>query len=113
MPAELRHPVKGLINIKNDDNKSFLWCHVKHLNCVDKNQQIITKKGREVFKNLSYDSVEFPVSKKDYGKIKVLNKINVNLFCYENKMICPVYLSKQCFNDCLDLLLISNNFTSH
>ena len=25
----------------------------------------------------------------------------------------PVYLSNQCFNDCLDLLLISNNFTSH
>ena len=25
----------------------------------------------------------------------------------------PVYLSNQCFNDCLDLLLISKRFTSH
>ena len=53
------------------------------------------------------------VVKKDYGKIEVMNKINVNVFCYGNKMVHPVYLSNQCFNDCLDLLLISNNFTSH
>ena len=28
-------------------------------------------------------------------------------------MIYPVYLSNQCFNDALDLLLISNDFTNH
>ena len=28
-------------------------------------------------------------------------------------MVYPVYLFNQCFIDCLDLLLISNNFTSH
>ena len=28
-------------------------------------------------------------------------------------MVYPVYLSDQNFNDCLDLLLISNNFVSH
>ena len=35
------------------------------------------------------------------------------MFCYENKVVYLVYLSDQCFNDCLDLLLISNGFTSH
>ena len=29
------------------------------------------------------------------------------------KTKCLIHLSNQCFNDCLDLLLISNNFTSH
>ena len=43
----------------------------------------------------------------------MLNKINVNVFCYEKKIIYPAYLSNQSFNDCLDLLLISNDFTSH
>ena len=33
---ELKHPMKGLINIQNDDNKCFLWCHVRHLNLVEK-----------------------------------------------------------------------------
>ena len=42
-----------------------------------------------------------------------MNKININAFCYENKMVYPVYLSNQCFNDRLDLLLISNGFTNH
>ena len=113
MPLELNHPTKGLINIKNDDNKCFLWCHVRHLNCVDKNLGRITKKDREIVKKLNYSGVDFPVSKKDYGKIEVMNKININAFCYENKIIYPVYLSNQCFNDCLDLLLISKDFTSH
>ena len=43
----------------------------------------------------------------------MLNKIRVNVFCYENKIVYPVYLSNQCFNDCLDLLLMSNDFTNH
>ena len=37
----------------------------------------------------------------------------VNVFCYENKIIYPAYLSNQYFNGCLDFLLISNDFTSH
>ena len=113
LPKELNHPMKGLINIQNNDNKCFLWCHVRHFNLDGVKLNRITKKDREMFKGLNYSSADFPVSKKDYGKIKVLNKINVNVFCYENKPIYPVYLSDQCFNDSLDLLLISNDFTSH
>ena len=32
LPNKLRHSVKGLINIENNDNKCFLWCHIRHLN---------------------------------------------------------------------------------
>ena len=32
LPAKLDHPMKGLINVKNNDNKCFMWCHVKHIN---------------------------------------------------------------------------------
>ena len=32
LPIELRNPKKGLINIKNKDQKCFLWCHVRHIN---------------------------------------------------------------------------------
>ena len=30
LPKDLNQPMKGLINIKNSDNKCFLWCHVRH-----------------------------------------------------------------------------------
>ena len=32
VPIELKHPRKGLINIKKKDQKCFLWCHVRHIN---------------------------------------------------------------------------------
>ena len=32
LPIELKHPKKGLINIKKNDLKCFLWCYVRHIN---------------------------------------------------------------------------------
>ena len=32
LPTELDHPRKRLINIRNKDQKCFLWCHVRHIN---------------------------------------------------------------------------------
>ena len=44
LPDELKNSMKGLINIKNNDNKCFLWCHIRHLNLVERNLQRITRK---------------------------------------------------------------------
>ena len=32
LPNELKNSRKRLINIQNNDNKCFLWCHIRHLN---------------------------------------------------------------------------------
>ena len=109
LPKELNHPMQGLISVNNFDNKCFLWCHVRHLNCDGKNLWRITQKDREIAESLNYSSVKFPVSKNDYDKISVLNKININVFCYEGKIIFPIYLSNQSFNNTMELLLISNH----
>ena len=103
----------GLTNIQNSDNKCFMWCHVRHLNLSDVKLERIEKENREVCKKLNYQGVDFLASKKDYGKIEVLNKININVFCYKNKVVDPVYLSDQKLDDSIDLLLISNKFVSH
>ena len=105
--------MKGLVNIQNNDNKCFLWCHVRHLNLIGKKLQRIRKIDEEIVNKFNYSGIDFPVSKKDYPKVELLNKIFVNVFCYENKVIYPVYLSNQNFDDSMDLLLISNNFVSH
>ena len=39
-----------------------------------------------------------------------MNKININAFSCEDKIIYPVYLSDQSFDDVLDLLLINNHY---
>ena len=43
LPTELKHPRKGLINIKNNDQKCFLWCHVRHINPVKEHPERIKK----------------------------------------------------------------------
>ena len=43
LPVELRSPRKGLINIKNKDQKCFLWCHVKHINPSKEHPEKIRK----------------------------------------------------------------------
>ena len=97
---------KKRINIQNDDNKCFLWCHIRHLNSVDKSPQRITKEDKEFVDKLNYEGISFPVSRKDYSKIEVLIKICINTFCYENKTVYLVYLSDQKFDNNMDLLLI-------
>ena len=88
MPDELKNSKKGLINIKNNDNKCFLWCHVRHLNLVERNPQRITKEDRDLVNKLNYKETNFPVSKKDYCRIaEMQNKFCINVFCYENKLI--------------------------
>ena len=109
LPKELQHPMKGLINIQNNDSKCFLWCHVRYFNSEGKNLWRMSREEKEVSKSLNYDKIDFPVSKKDYCKISIMNKININVFSYEDKNIYPVYLSDQSFDDCLDLLLINNH----
>ena len=57
---------------------------------------------------LDYEGIKFPVPKKDYCKIERQSNICIDVFCYESGLTYPIYLSNQKFNDCMDLLLISN-----
>ena len=47
LPAELKYPKKRLINIKNNDQKRFLWCHIRHLSLLKMHPERITKQDKE------------------------------------------------------------------
>ena len=95
LPAELRSSKKGLINIKNNDQKCFLWCHVRHINPVKIHPERITREDKKLANNLNYDGVRFPVREKDFSKIEKKNNICINVFCYENKLIFSIYVSNK------------------
>ena len=57
------------MNIKNNDQKRFLWCHIKHLNALKIHPERITKQDKELINTLDYERIELPVSKKDFNKI--------------------------------------------
>ena len=70
LPVELKSPKKGLINIKNNDQKCFLWCHVGHVNLVKIYPERITREDKKLVNNLNYDGVGSPVREKDFSKIE-------------------------------------------
>ena len=105
MPIELKNSRKGLINIKNNDQKYFLWCHVRHINPLKEHPGRIARVDKEIAINLNYDGIEFPVQEKDFKKIEVQNNICINVFGYENKLVFPVDISNQTFKSSINLLL--------
>ena len=107
LPQELRNSAKGLINMKNKDNECFRWCHIRHLNSQDKYPQRIKKTDKQHIEKLDYSGIEFPVSVKQYNKIEKQNSININVFGYENEQPYPIYISKERFEDTMNLLLIT------
>ena len=70
LPVELRSPKKGLINIKNKDEKCFLWCHVRHINLLNKHPERILKNDKKLLKNLIMVELNFLYKKKILTKLK-------------------------------------------
>ena len=93
LPIELKHPKKGLINIKNNDQKYFLWCHVGDINPLKEHPERITKIDREIACNLNYDRIELPLEENFFEKIEV-------------QIVFPIFVSDQKFENSMDLLLL-------
>ena len=77
LPIELKSPRKGLINIKNKDKKCFLWCHVRHINLLNKHpgrmkKKKKKKKDKKIAEELNFDGIEFPVQEKDFNEIEIM-----------------------------------------
>ena len=54
--------------------------------------------------DLDYKGIEFTVSQKN---------IYINVFCYENDLTYPVYVSNERFENCMDLLLMADENRLH
>ena len=111
LPQELKN--RGLINLQNEDNECFRWCHIRHLNPQGKDPQRIKKTDKTFICQLDYSSIEFPVTVKQINKIEKQNNICINLFGYEEKQPFPIYISKEKYQDHMELLLITEGENKH
>lgn len=102
LPKELNHPMKGLINIRNNDNKCFMYCHLYHLYKGEiKNhpqgfkiwKKYLDAEGAPKSDIVNYIGIEFPVKINKINKIEKLNNIRINVYGYENKHFFPKYRS--------------------
>ena len=111
LPQELKN--RGLINLQNEDNECFRWCHIRYLNPQEKDPQRIKRTDKTFICQLDYSSIEFPVTVKQINKIEKQNNICINLFGFEEKQIVPIYISKEKYQDHMELLLITEGENKH
>ena len=90
LPDKSKSPKKDLINIKNNDQKCFLWCHVRHINPVKIHPERITQENKKLVNSFDHDGVGFPVRENDFSKIEKNNNICINVFYYESKLTFPI-----------------------
>ena len=114
LPVELRNS-KGLINPKNNDQKCAIWCIVKHFNLQKKNPQRITLSDQEFIKKLDLSGITFPVTIKQIPKLEKQNKININVFRYDNikRKLYPYHLSKEKNEEVVNMLYIEEGDKNH
>ena len=63
---------KAIVNIKNNDDKCFLWCVLRYLHPIDRN--VIRLKDLKKYENtLNAKGIKFPVKLKDINKFEALN----------------------------------------
>ena len=113
LPIELQNSAKGLINVKNKDDECFRWCHIRHLNPQKKDPQRIKKEDKRLIEGLNYEGINFPVSQKHYNKVEKQNSIRINVFGYEKGQPFPIHISKETFEDQMNLLLIRKDEKKH
>ena len=71
LPTKLRSPKKGLINIKNEHQKSFIWFYVRDINPVKVHPERITREDKKnLLKMLIIMEVNFLCKKKILARLK-------------------------------------------
>ena len=63
--------------------------------------------------DLDYKGIELRISKKHLSKIEKKNNICIDVFCYENNLVYPVYVSSKKIENFMDLLMITDENKSH
>mgnify|MGYP003472197581 CR=1 FL=1 len=61
LPKHFNNNNKGLCNIKNDDEKCFMWCHIAFLYPVKSNKYRLSNYTQHENK-VNYTGIKFPVA---------------------------------------------------
>ena len=94
LPKEIKNK-KACINIKNTDEKCFLWCIIAHFKNKEKKLSNPSKvshyKKNELIKKWDLSSIKFPVKVGEMNLFEIDNKITINVYYYDGKSINLLY----------------------
>ena len=117
LPEELKVR-KAIINMKNEDNKCFLWSVLRALNPKDNHPERVDKDLKSKENTLNMEGIEYPVSLKDIDKFEKQNpSISIIVYGYKNKKetdVYPLRISKNIDRKhIIRLMLIVKNGVKH
>ena len=116
LPKELKNK-NAIINMKNEDNKCFLWCVLRALNPKDTHPERIDKDLKSKEHTLNMEGIAYPVDFKNIGRFEKQNPdISITIFGYsKQEKVYPLKISKLNKNrkHKIVLLLIKDGENSH
>ena len=115
LPQELKNR-KAIINMKNQDDKCFMWSVLRALNPKDKNAERIDNDLKNKVDTLNMEGIQYPVSLRGIDRFGHLNpEISITVLGYnKEEKVYPLKVSKYtgCNHDIV-LLLIKDGENSH
>ena len=115
LPQELKNR-KAIINMKNQDDKCFMWSVLRALNLKDNHPERIDNDLKNKVDTLNMEGIQYPVSFRGIDRFEHLNpEISISVLGYnEEEKFYPLKVSKYtgCKHDIV-LLLIKDGEKSH
>ncbi|GFU21074.1 c2H2-type domain-containing protein, partial [Nephila pilipes] len=104
---------KALLNIKNEDQKCFVWCLLAHKLKIDyKNNANSIHHYIPHESEIKLGNVKCPVPVTSISTLEKLNNVRINVYGFEDEIF-PLYVSSREDQDCINLLYISNEERQH
>ena len=115
LPQALKNR-KAIINMKNQDDKCFMWSVLRALNLKNKDNERIDNDLKSKVDTLNMEGIQYPVSFRGIDRFEHLNpEISISVLGYnEEEKVYPLKVSKYtgCKHDIV-LLLIKDGENSH
>ena len=86
---------KAIINVKNRDNKCFLWSVLAALHPARKDAQRVSKYRQwEHEFHEALEGIEFPVKLTDVSKFAKRTNMSINVYTFDQKRVVPLEITK-------------------
>ena len=90
LPQQIKDK-KAIINVKNDDNKCFMYAILSHLHPADKNSDRVSK-YKDYINELKFNNLEFPINIDEVWKFEKYNDLSINVWLLDKKY--DVYIGR-------------------
>ena len=114
LPEEIQNK-KATVNLKNNDNKCFIYCLGRALDPAPENSHLerVSKHLKDVCETLGLNKIETPVNVQDLTNIEKLFNVSINLYSHSESDIYPIRITKSTASKHIDLLVTTNSKTNH